>query len=174
MRKPDQWTPEQVQMLRDMNAKGDPPSVIAAAIGRNQYSVSRKAAQLRLNLKRKMAAPETGRPKPIPDKGVERAPTVHSRPLTPKEFQAACAVPVLSDDFRPWEDRGPGQCAAPVAMFDGAVHSCCRPVLVRNRKGRMAESAYCPEHHGLFFYVPQTTARDLERSVTRLRVQRPR
>jgi hypothetical protein len=161
-------------MLRDMSAKGDPPSVIEAAIGRTQYSVSRKAAQLRLNLKRKMAAPEPGRPKAEEGKVVTRAPTVHSRPMTTKEFQAACDVPVLSDEFRPWEDRGPGQCAAPVATFDGVVHSCCRPVLLRNRKGRMAESAYCPEHHGLFFYVPATTARDLERSVTRLRVQRPR
>jgi len=157
------WSKDDEKELCRLAAIGATCHEIAAALSRPEKSVRTAATRLGLKVStRKSAVVEIAlAPPPMP--------MSTSGPLTPDEFSQIAAARILSDDHRPWEERAFGECAAPVGVFDGRTHSCCRPVRTIRKGGRTVLGSYCREHHSLFFIPPTSSARDLERSLRKHR-----
>lgn len=153
------WSEDDEKELCRLAAMGATCHEIAAALSRPEKSVRTAAERLGVRVSTRRSTVVEFRPLPAQ---VEIPPT-------PVAAHPDAAAPLLSDAHRHWEDRRSGECAAPVGVFGGRTHSCCKPVRTIKKGGRVIESSYCEEHHRRFFIPPTTGARDLARMVRRFR-----
>ena len=159
------WTPEDIKRLDSLVRAGASVPELCETFGRTRWAIISKTRQMHLRVSKvstrtKASASTPVRPVRAPP------PPMPTRP-TAKDLYFARMVPVLSEDHRPWETREFGECAAPVTMEDGTVHSCCRPVYTA--KNATSPSSYCKEHHRLFFQPVKIGPRDMARATQRLR-----
>lgn len=137
------WTPERLAKLKEYHAAGMSASESARALGettRNavigkwaRLGLKRENLDKRSRTPRKVHVPKAPKVAKAPPKPVNDKP---HRPTAPTLDYVAAMKP--GPFARPWEERGPNQCAWPFGER-GAVLSCCAPIGEGER--------YCKEHH---------------------------
>jgi len=161
------WSPEDIKRLDTMVRAGASVPELCEAFSRTRWAIIGKTRQMNLSVSKVTKgrrAPVINAPWTQPRQAPTPPPPFR---MTAKEKHFARMVPVLSEDHRPWESRQIGECAAPVTMDNGAIHSCCQPVFTP--RGKRTPSSYCREHHRIFFLPVKAGPRDMARATHRLR-----